>query len=310
MRLASLLVVTAACTNSWGQLSIDPVAGPPLGVGLVQHYDVTQDYCEGGVDGSCDPQDPGSLAVVVRGGSSVAITQAGTAWFELTGLAEGSSDVHLTGSDGWTADQVITAGAVAKTSLYVTNAIDPYGLNPPVESPMRAFMDTEVTIAQASFGPAGEPRAGLAPITLAAGSTQVTFEGPCSCASMGEATGTAVLSTPLAAFEIDVVDDSAMADFTIAGATTATTAVTAYLDLQGNGFYLLALDASGAPIVGYGPDATLHVADPSILTAYDEPDLVAREITLQPLREGTTTVDVTWGGHTKTFTVTVTHFFD
>jgi len=304
MRFLSLLVAVTACTDSWGHdISVLPASGPPLGVGLVQTYTVTQDLCESGIngDGGCDPTSPDQIAVSIASGSAASVGGIGGGTFELLGVAEGSSTVEVTGMDDAKTELPVAVATVAKTNLFAEGFLDERGNYIEVPSPVQAFVSTKVTIGQKSFGPSGDPRSGMARLLLAAGSTGVAVDATCNCYATGTTTGAAQITTPLASLELDVVDAAALADF-----SAGVPELTAYLDLNSDGYELVPTDTAGRTILGAGPDATVQVADPSLLTAYTTDDGASRSIALNPIKEGTTSLQITWGAVTKTFTVTVT----
>ncbi|MGE5183656.1 MAG: hypothetical protein ACM31C_16405 [Acidobacteriota bacterium] len=287
----------AACADSYGALSLDPSAGPPLGVGLVEQFRVDQVLCESGIDGSCDPTNPPHLAVRVGSGSAVAIANVDqtTATFGAQGAAEGSGTVVITGGDDVTIQRTIDVVALAQTMLTVSR-----DTGSPVYSPVRAFTNASVTIDQANLGAGGTAVAGKAPLVASSGLVAVSGDVVTTAATPGSVQITAALAT----LELDVVDPSMMADFSIDGSRTDQ--VILYTSTGTIALSLLATDANGLPIVGGGPEPTFSIADPSIFgVTGGSGSGNTRELDVQGYAGGNTTMQVTWGQVTKTFAISV-----
>ncbi len=297
MRLAVVLILLAACSDSYGALSLDPSDGPPLGVGLVERFRVDQVLCESGIDGSCDPTNPPHLAVKVDSGSAVSITDVDQtmATFGAQGLAEGSATLVITGGDDVTMHRMIDVVALEQTMLTVS-----LDTGSSVYSPVHAFTNANVTIDQANLGVGGTVVAGEAPLVPSSGVVAVSGDVVTTAATTGSVQITAALAT----LELDVVDASAMVDFSVDGSPTDQ--VILYTSVGTSAVSLLATDANHLPIVGGGPEPTFAIADPSIfaITGSDGTGNT-RELDIDPLSGGNTTLQVTWGQVTKTIAVSV-----
>jgi hypothetical protein len=316
MKFALFALALAGCTDHYAGIDIAPASGPPLGIGLIGHYLVTQDLCEGGIDGGCgNPVYLSNMAVAVDTGTAVEVGSIhpfdGTdSSFELTGVAEGNAVVAVTGYDDVTATFPFSVADVAATTLFVSRHTDPvFGVTfPDVLSPVHAFAGSDIAFEQRSVGADQSPRSGRAPVTLDPGTTSVAFDATCftaddasrGCVHTGATLGTATAATPLTTLELDVVDASAIADFNM-GAPTIELVDT----LATNEIFLLPNDAGGHPIVGRGPDPVITINDPSIVTFGPDPGRRMRSFQLFTLKPGTTTLDITWGTVPRTFTVHV-----
>jgi hypothetical protein len=298
MRFLSLLVAVASCTDSWGHdISVLPAGGPPLGVGLVQTYNVSQVLCEGGVDGSCDPTNPDAISVSIRSGTAASIAHVGSASYDLLGVAEGSTTIHVIGESEAATDVPVEVAAVASTRL--TIQLDS-GVE--LQSPVRAFTHAHVTIGQENLGPGGAARSGEAPLAVTSGTPLVSLSG--DAVTTGSVAGAVQLAAAAATFELDVVATSALADFTVNGSSAPDLVL--YASAGTSMLELLALDATRVPIVGGGPEPTFTIADPSIVAVSGtSSDGNTRTLDLEPLAAGTTTIQLTWGQITQTIGVSV-----
>jgi len=318
MRLVvvAFALVLSGCTDSYGEVSIDPTGGPPLGVGLTQRYKVDQVLCEGGVDGDCSNSVfPTSLDVSLLGDNVVSITNVhgfdgSSSGFDLTGTSDGSTTLQVTGNDGVTATQPIESADVAATTLFALRPIDEDSSLPDVHGPLQAFVGTNVIIAQSSAGSDGSPRAGHAALALDAGSTDVQSDPTCSpvgrdCFVTGTKTGVSHVSSPLGSVELDVVDDSAIASFAISDSPDQPIQVTTFQSTAD--LLIVPSDAAGRPIIGSGPPATVSVGDSRVL-ASDEDLGDLHGIHIFTTHELTTTLDVTWGSVHNTYTLQIMPF--
>jgi hypothetical protein len=310
MRLVVIALALAACTDSYRGLSLDPSpARAPLGVGLAQRYEVTQELCEGGVDGGCgNPVSPTQLAVSGSGGIAVsAVTpyDGRAASFVMTGTGEGSATVAVTGYDDITTTFPIAVATVASTQLVAPRVVDTNlgEAFSEVLAPIHAFVGSNITVAQHNFGAGQAPLAGSAPLALDAGTTAVTYDASCDCYHTGTTTGIAQLTAPLGAGELVVVDTSAIADFTLEDLGSAIQLVVSPATVE---LFLLPHDASGFPIVGRGPEPAIAIADPSLVALYREGDNDAmRSVVLIAHAAGTTTLDIAWGDIHNSFTLQI-----
>ncbi len=297
MRILIVLFALPACTSSWGNdLSISPAGGPPLGVGLVQTYTVMQTYCDGGIDSSCDPTPPHAISVAVVSGSAASVAQVGSATFDLLGAAEGNTTIRITGEDGASMDQTIDVAAVGSTRIWVP--LDSSEVYPPVH----VFANASLTIQQESLGVGGTQIAGEAPLQATSGASLVAIAG--DQIAVGATAGTVQITAAVATLELDVVDQSALADFTVDGSRAPDLAL--YTSSGTTSHWLLGTDAGGGTIVGAGPEPTFTIADPSIVavTGSSASDN-SREIDIAPLAAGETTIQVKWGSATNTIGVSV-----
>jgi len=314
MRLASILLVFAGCTDSYGDLHIDPSDNLPLGVGLVREYHVLQDLCEAGPDGDCGNLIDPDLSVRILRGTSVAVIKHGDipdrgygTRFQLTGVYAGSSVVEVTGSGGVTTMFDVEVVPVASTTLLVKRVVDDYMGDPfpAVTSPAHAFTGTKITLDQRSVAADNTPLAGSVPLTFDPGATAVMHQDDCDCYATGDVTGVARFDAPTASLELDVVGDDAIGDFTI-GSSSSTT-ISVWISSIGNSvaLWLLARDSAGQSIVGAGPEVVATTGDPSIAEVDGQRGEPLRVLGLLLHKLGTTTLDVTWGKTHKTFTVNV-----
>jgi hypothetical protein len=303
MKLAFLLVIFASCTDSYGALTLDPSGGPPLGVGLTARYTVTQDLCEGGVDGTCgNSVYPAHFSVAVASGTAVEVTRVNMlpTTFDLTGVAEGSARVAVTGNAGITTTLPVAVAPVASTTLFVRR---PVGHD--VLGAVSAFPATAVHVSQTHLDANQSPLSGAAPLQLDPGTAHVAYDPTCDCFATGSVLGRAVISAPTASLALDVVDASAIADFTF-GAPGSTLTLYFGGPATSTGAYVLPLDSNGKPIIGQGPDAVVTIADPTVVSfRYNAAAGVVHVIALTPERQGTTTLDITWGSVHKTYKVDV-----
>jgi hypothetical protein len=299
MRFFSLLVAVTACTDSWGHdITVSPASGPPLGVGLVQTYTVTQERCDGGVDGgSCDAAYPDAIDVSIGSGSGASLENVGSSTFDLLGVAEGSTTIHVIGESGATTDVPIEVAAVASTRLTIQleSGVE-------LQSPVNAFTDTHLTIGQQNLGPGGAARAGEAPLAVTSGQPLVSLSG--DGVTTGPHAGTVQIAAVAATLELDVVATNALADFTVDGSSAPDLVL--YASTGTTTVDLVALAATGAPIVGGGPEPTFKIADPSIVgISGTTSDGNSRTLGLEPFAAGTTTIQLTWGQVTHTIGVSV-----
>jgi hypothetical protein len=304
MRIACACLLLISCTDHYGELTITPTDGPPLGVGLTQQYTVTQVLCESGPDGDCGNEvSPKSLSVSI-GPDQPAVASIGTGAFTLTGAQQGHANVGVTGTDGVITSFPIDVAMTAQTRLFVAQTVSgaDYTISfPDVQPPFVAFERSQVTISQQSAGPDGSDRAGKAALVVDAGATEVALDPGCDCFTTGFTPGRASVSTALATAEIDIVDDSAISTFTFDNSRLAIEPTIGYADLV----YLFPTDAAGHSILGRGPEPTATVADTSIVTVQAGPPGALRSLELWPLKAGTTTLDVTWGSAHAWITVRV-----
>ena len=299
MRLLVVLPLLAACADSYGALSIEQAGGPPLGVGLVEQLSVMQDFCEGGVDGTCDPTNPPTFSVDVGTGAdvvSIIDVESDVGTFTVAGLARGSATLDLTGADGAKLAQPIDVVAVAQTTLSV-----PRGDAYPALSPVRVLRNSHITIAQQNLGAGGTAVSGKAPLVTT--SPLATVEG--DVVELAAQPGTVQITAAAATLELDVVDDSALADFTLDG--TPGTSIVLYTSVGRTPLLFTAADATGRPIVGGGgPPTTLSIGDARVIAiAAGSNDGNTFELDVQPVAAGNTTLQVTWGQVTKTFAISV-----
>ena len=299
------LLLLAACT-SYEDLTIDPSSGPALGVGLAQRFTTQETECENTADPDCfGGTTPMSLSVHASGGA-VTVSDVGGGAFVLTGVAAGTAVVDVTGDGAASTSVTIPVVDVGSTALFASRAVDldPSAKFRDVPSPVQAFAQASIVIDQASTAAEGSPLAGNAALALAAGTTDGSYDPTCGCVATGTRVGEGELSAPHGTMVLDVVDPSAIADFTINGSDTST--VSLQIDDIGKTIYLIPTDADGRPIVGLGPRPTFTVADPSIAKIYLANEIgVVRPLTVIASSAGTTTFDLTWGPVRKTFTVMV-----
>jgi hypothetical protein len=299
MRIVSLFLLVA-CAGP-GAVFVDPMNGPPIGVGLVQNYVVTQAYCSDDGDVDCPARPPMSLSVYAS--SDAVEVVASSESFELLGVKPGGASLTVTGDEDFDAVFTVTVENVRSTTLLVERQVTADKAFSNVESPVSAFVGSPIPIDQENISTKGEALAGKATLQLAPGSTAArvtdgTFE-------TGFHTGTAQVSTDLAMMTVNVVDGDAIADFAIGDASS--TELMVGLSVGTTKLWLLPQDASGHPIVGVGgPKPTVQIADPTIVTVAGTgssgvvPSLVVESGTV-----GMTTMTITWGAVTKMFTVHV-----
>ena len=310
MRLVSVLVLTGCSTT--GAVAISPADNSvPLGLGLTQIYDVTQELCDGGIDGGCDLANPSQIAVTIVDGTAVAIAgtnldpSRGLAQLSLTGAAIGMSRVLVMGDGGNGISTPISVAAVAATKLSVERPSGTYGSSfPDVASPIYAFTGSTFPIAQHSFEADTSAVRGAASLALAPGETSVAFDPACNCFATGTVLGTATISAPLASLKLDVVDATAIADFTLDGAAAGDT-----IELVIGGTTLVALlptDSAHHAIVGLGPEPQLTISGGAgVSLSGDDSTAAVRSLNFFPSTPGTATLDVQWGPIHRTFTLNV-----
>ncbi len=298
MRLAVLLPLVAACAaDSYGALSIDPPDGPPLGVGLVQQFTVMQVFCEGGVDGSCDPTNPPQISVSISSGDAIQIIDVGSdvGTFDVAGLAAGSATVEITGGDGVSFQHTIDVAPVAQTTLSV-----PRDTGYSLHSPVQTFGKAYITIDQQNLGAGGTALAGKAPLQATSGLAVVAGD----IVELQATAGSVQVTAAAATLELDIVPDSALASFSIDG--NAVDELVLYTSTGTQHVSLLATDASGQPIAGGGPDPTLVIGDARVFSVTGGSSLGnTRTLDIDPIAAGNSTLQVTWGQVTKTFAISV-----
>ena len=304
MRIVAAFVLVG-CTSHYGDLTIQPPPGAPLGVGLVERFTILQDVCDDTPPdpGGCDPSNPSHAVVAIRGGAAK-LAAATNSSFDLVGAAPGSAMIDVTGDAGATATMAIDVADVASTTLFVRRLSDDQTtMFSDVHDPVQAFWSSTVVIEQRILGDADRALAGSIALQLDPHGTDVAYGEQCDCYGTGFYLGAATLSSPLASLTLNVVDESAIADFTVDESPTATV-----LQLHPGTsaeVFLIPTDAAGRPIVGRGRDPQIVIADPSIATVYSDTGNVIRGLQLLGEKAGVTRMDVTWGSVHKTFTLRV-----
>jgi hypothetical protein len=261
---------------------VTPGTQPALGVGLTNSYLVTDD----------DDLDPGTVAVSLAQPIATASVDKAIGQFTLTGVVAGDTSLVVR-ADDQAVHYPFSVTAVASTSLFVTRQ-STGGTLPAVTSPVQVFTGEMVPVDQSSVGPDQTPVSGAAALQLAAGLTAVTAVGDTTY-DTGQVAGAATIAAPLGTLELDVVDASAMVDFTLLPAGSAITLDVDASDDQN--VFLEPVDAAGRPIIGRGPEPTYTIADPSIARV-DATSLSfdnVRYLGLVAVAAGTTTLDLTWG---------------
>jgi hypothetical protein len=316
MRLVALALV--GCTGHYGSITIQPADGPPLGVGLTQHFTIEQDVCDDGPPdpGGCDPQNPSHATVSVRTGDAVRVTDVTPSSFDVVGVAPGSETLDITGDAGEASSFAITVSELGSTTLFVRRESDDHARRfPDVHDPVQVLWSSTVVVEQHDLAPDGNVLeqhdlapdgnvlSGTLPLALFPDGTDVAFGAECDCYGTGFHLGIAHLSSPLAALSLHVVDETAIADVTIDNSPDLTEV--ALVLGASTEVFLIPSDAVGRPIIGRGRDPEIRIADPSIATVYANTGNTVRAVTLLPQAPGTTTMDVTWGAAHKTFTLRV-----
>jgi len=97
MRILSLLVL-GACAYSQVELNVDPIGGPPLGVGMVRKYTVSEQQCTEAEPEVCDPVTVSSITVTPDG-DAVRVQHVDGNTFELFGVSPGSTSVTVAAND-------------------------------------------------------------------------------------------------------------------------------------------------------------------------------------------------------------------
>lgn len=111
----------------------------------------------------------------------------------------------------------------------------------------------------------------------------------CSCVRTGPTTGRATIAAVAASVELDVVDATAIGDFTL---TPAPVALAVGGDPQT--CYVLPTDAAGRPILGHGDPVQTAIGDPDIADVAPGYNLFTQSVIVTPHQIGTTTLDLTW----------------
>jgi hypothetical protein len=302
MRIVSF-VLLAACSGP-GAVSVDPMNSLPIGVGLVERFQVSQDYCDEGIDSDCESIPPMSLSVDTDSDTVKVINVTpSSASFDLVGIKAGSASVDVTGDDGGDDVLVVTVANVASTTLFVPRQVTSQLGFAEVMSPVSAFTHSSISIAQTSVGTDGQALAGEAVLEVMRNGSSATLDG--DTLETGSDTGSAQVSTNLATMTVNVVEDAALADFTIGDSPS--TDVTIMQTGDPTDLWLLAADASGRPIVGLGgPKPTFQITDPSVVAGVGLGSSgVVPSVVVRPVATGDTTMTITWGAVTKTFALHV-----
>jgi hypothetical protein len=100
MRILSLLVV-GACAYSQVELNVDPIGGPPLAVGMVRKYVVSEQQCTEAEPEICDPVTVSSISVTPDG-DAVRVQHVERNSFELFGVTPGSTAITVSADDTFT----------------------------------------------------------------------------------------------------------------------------------------------------------------------------------------------------------------
>jgi hypothetical protein len=302
------LVILLACVSincdayDSGAIMVDPADGV-LGLDLTQHYSVTQQLCDNGYDSDgCTDVTPMHLDVTLDDSNIVELGRVDANAFDLKGTGTGTSTIQVTGDDDISQTLSVAVVGVDVTTLFAQRTPPEGGLGlPDVQGPLQVFGGTELAIGQTSVAADHSALVGAATLLLDPGPTNLAPESECTCYmircdcySTGAVLGAAKLTAPRGALDVDIVDASAIASFTVDDSSSITVEVEQ--GAEPNQLFLTPSDASHHPIVGRGPMPTLTIDDPTIASAsFDETVTVGRALFVRGLSIGSTSVHLTWG---------------
>jgi len=305
VRLVILLAfVSFNCMDtSSGPVTVDPADGV-LGIDLTEHYNVTQELCEIGYDSDgCRNVKPNHLDVTIHTATTtVELGRIDADAFDLKGTGAGTSTVVVTGDDDESLTLSVPVAAVDATTLFAQRTPPQGGFGlPDVQGPLQVFTGTGIAIGQTSVAADHSPLLGAATLFLDAGTTDLAPEPACSCYkircdcySVGAVPGAAKLTAPRGSLDVDIVDATAIASFTVDDSSGISIEIER--GAQPSPLFLTPSDASSRPIVGRGPTPTVIVDDPTIASvSFDETVTVGRVMFVRGLSIGSTSVHLTWG---------------